>query len=452
MGSMRAMCQLLVAAAAGAALAAASPAAPEASSACQVRVTTTPAGAVITCDGVLRDAAPLVLGDLQPGEHLLVAAKDGYSDARQTITLTQPAQRIAVDLKLEPIMGLVLVTSEPPGAAVQIDGASRGETPLLITDLPLGRYRMRMTLASCRDQEVELNIDSRTPHKETVIMNSSSATLELDSQPTGAKVVLNGADRGTTPCTLDSIPEGENKLSLTLDGCEPFEQSVRMRAGEKQKLSAVLKQIPAKLTLVSIPAGARMYVNNQFKGEAPVSLSGLEPGEYRLRAELAAHEPVSRTITVTRAADTTEEFRMEPNCGTIEISTAPAGVTVRLDGKVIGKTAAKAGETDRVSDAMRIETVPIGPHRLQFTLKGYATREENIAVERDKTAIVQAPLTRLFIPDCEVQTGNGFVRGVLVEVDPQGNVKLEVKPGIIKTIPAGEILSRRVIRGEGVQP
>ncbi len=414
---------------------------------CQVRVTTEPEGALISCDGVMRDTAPLVITDLAPGEHLIVASKQGYNDARHAITLTKAGQRMAVELKLEPILGLILIVSEPSGATVELDGANRGETPLLLTDLPLGSYRVKLTCSGYREQEIDLKVESRIPHKETVIMASNSATLELSSEPTGAKVVLNGVDRGTTPCVLDQIPEGESTLELALEGCEPYTQDLKLHAGERQTLKAVLKPIPAKLTLVSIPTGARIYVNNQFQGESPLTLSDLEPGSYRLRAELPAHETVARTVFVERAGNTTEEFRLTPNCGALEVVTAPAGVKVFVDGKEAGTTTAKLGETDRVSDALHIELVPIGTRRVMLTKKGFFTKEVPVVVERDKTATVHQSLKRRFIPNCEVRTATDVIRGVLIEVDPQGNVKLEVRPGIMRTIEAKDVISRRVLRG-----
>ncbi len=416
---------------------------------CEMRVTSQPEGALISCDGVMRDAAPLVISDLAPGQHLIVASKQGYNDARHTLELAQAGQRVAVELKLEPILGLILVTSEPGGATVEIDGANRGETPLLLTDLPIGSYRMKLALGGCRDHEIDLKVDSRTPRKETVVLASNSAALDLSSDPSGARVVLNGVDRGSTPCVLEQIPEGDSVLELSIDGCEAYRQELKLHAGERQTLTAVLKPIPAKLTLVSIPAGARIYVNNQFKGEAPFTLSGLEPGSYRLRAELVAHEPLARTIFLERASEITEEFRLTPNCGALEIVTAPAGVKVFVDGKDSGTTTAKIGETDRVSDALHIELVPIGTRRVKLTKKGHFSKEVSIVVERDKTATVHQSLKRRFIPNCEVRTATDVIRGVLIEVDPRGNVKLEIRPGIMRTVEAGEIVSRRVLRGDG---
>lgn len=414
---------------------------------CQVRVATIPEGASVECDGVVHDATPAVISNLQPGTHLLIARKQGYADARMSIELSD-GQRMAVEMKLEPTLGLVLVHSIPSGATIEINGANRGETPLLLTDLPLGQYRMRLIGAGYRPQEIDLTIDSRKPKKIEVSLDSSSATLALRSQPSGARVLINGIDRGTTPCTVAGIPEGEVSLQLQLDGCEPYEQPMRMSAGERQEVTAVLKPIPAQLTVVSLPAGARIYVNDQFRGESPVTLAALEPGSYRIRAELTAHEIMARTVYLERADKTTEEFRLVPNCGTIEIMTAPAGVKVFLDGKERGITKAPPGETDRVSEPLKITLVPIGTRTIELSKKGFFAKEFTAEVERDKTVTIQQALKRRFIPNFEVRTDEEVYRGVLIEKDPQGNVRLEVRPGVIRTIKAQDISHSQPIRDD----
>jgi cytidine deaminase len=63
-----------------------------------------------------------------------------------------------------------------------------------------------------------------------------------------------------------------------------------------------------------------------------------------------------------------------------------------------------------------------------------------IEIEKDKTATVKEILTRHFVVDCEVTTASGEVyRGVLIEKDSVGNITLEIKPGVIKTLRARDI-------------
>lgn len=411
----------------------------------RVRITTDPPEAVVLCDGVTQDPPPLTIRGLAPGEHLIVATKTGYQEERRTITL-EPGESLAVDLKLQPICGLVLVHSSPPGAEVEVNGASRGKTPLLLTDLPLGSYRLKISAPGYLTKEIELKLESRVPTKVEASLRSDTATLVVTSEPPGARLLLNGADRGNTPCTVDRIREGDCRVELLLEGYEPYIRELRLAAGQTESLNIVLKPLPAELTVVSVPARARIYVDNQFSGDAPVVLKNLEPGSYRIRAELMGHEPVARTVTLGRAQRLVEEFRLERNTGNLEIVTEPAGVRVFLDGQEAGMTAGRPDQSDQISDPLRIEMLSAGTHQLKLVRKGYYEVARPVEIEKDKTTTVHEKLKRRFVPDYEVRTATEVVRGVLLQIEPNGNVKIELRPGIIRTIPAPEIRSKGPIQ------
>ncbi|MDD4872139.1 MAG: PEGA domain-containing protein [Kiritimatiellae bacterium] len=415
---------------------------------CQIRVVTDPPEAVVYCDGIMKDPAPIIISDLKAGDHLVTAVKQGYKEVRRSISLLE-GQKTAVELKLEPIVGLVLVYSSPSGSDVQIDGADRGKTPLLIHNLPLGKYRLKVSSQGYAPKEVDLVIKDRTPMKMDINLFSDSAMLELSSQPQGADVTLNGIAKGKTPCVIDRIPAGNCQLEMVLDGYAPYKQVLSLQAGQREKMTAVLKVIPSELTVVTIPAKARVYVENQFRGESPVTLPNLTPGEYRIRAELIGCEPLARTVKLEKNQKLVEEFRLMRDCGILELTTEPAGVKVLVDGKDSGVTVAKANETDRVSEPLTIDFLSAGPHQVQLVKKGYFDASVEVTIEKEKTAVRHQQMKQRFIPDCEVRTITDEVfKGVLTDVDAQGNVKLEIRPGIFKSIPAKDVKMRLPLRAE----
>ncbi len=413
----------------------------------QIIVTTDPAGATVSLDGIVKSASPLTISGVSTGEHLVAASMMGYLEARRTVTLT-PDQNLPVALKLDPVCGLVLIHSEPSGADVQINGADRGKTPLLITDIALGKYRVKVSLMGYLSKEVDLSVKSRTPQKVSVPLGSDSAKLDLDSEPTGAKVTVNGVAKGVTPCVLDKIPAGSTTLELTMEGFLPFKQALKLSPGQSERISATLTLLPAELTIVSIPPKARIYVNNEFKGESPVTLKDVPPGTVRLRAELKGHEPNARTITLEKNQKTVEEFRLERNCGTMELTTEPADVKVFVDGEEAGSTVAKKEETDRISEPFVVDLLSIGEHQVQLSRKGCKSKSFTVNIERDKTVSRHEKMEERFVPNCEVRTARGVFQGVLREVDPLGNVKIEVKPGVLMTIQARDVRSRKTLREE----
>ena len=68
-----------------------------------------------------------------------------------------PVKRVD-DRGAAPRTGILVITSEPPGATVLVDGAGRGKTPVTIKDVASGKHRVQFTLAGYLEnvQQVEL--------------------------------------------------------------------------------------------------------------------------------------------------------------------------------------------------------------------------------------------------------------------------------------------------------
>ena len=295
------------------------------------------------------------------------------------------------------------------------DGASAGVTPALLPDVPPGHHTFVFELAGHRPQTLETDLAAPAPVRLFARLVSTSASLHVTSEPAGASVSLNGAPRGATPLDLDGIPEGEATLELSLPGHAPFRTQVRLAAGERFSVNAPLDPLPGRLSVVTLPAGARVYVDNQYRGESPFVLDEAAPREYRVRVELAGHDPAARTVAIGPGEERTEEFRLAANVGSVSVSTSPAGVDVLVDGVRRGTTAAKDGAA--VSAPLVLADVPAGHHRLTFSRPGYAEASAEVDVARNVTATVPTvELRRRFLPDVVLRTRNGGeIRGVFVE-------------------------------------
>jgi len=61
-------------------------------------------------------------------------------------------------------------------------------------------------------------------------------------------------------------------------------------------------------------------------------------------------------------------------------------------------------------------------------------------VVRNETLTGHHALPRRFIPNCQVQTRTEVYRGLLIERNPE-SLKLEIRPGIFKTLLLNEVTS-----------
>jgi hypothetical protein len=224
---------------------------------------------------------------------------------------------------------------------------------------------------------------------------------------------------------------------------DTYEQMVKIQPGEREELVINLEAIPGTLKIHSEPAGAKIFVNNQYQGEAKagIVLKDLKPGTYRVRAQMKGYEVLARNVTVGHGETRSELFGLSRNSGIMEIATAPAGVRVFVDGEDRGVT--KAGDTDRVSVPMKVELLEVGEHKIQLTKAGWFAQEFKIEIKLYETTTVQKILKRKFIPDREIRTATEVIVGVYHGKDANDNHVIEPRPGIVRRIPDRDV---RVIR------
>jgi hypothetical protein len=66
--------------------------------------------------------------------------------------------------------------------------------------------------------------------------------LSVESRPDGAHVFLDGKPVGTTPLTMPSVSAGEHAIRIEREGYRRWSSSVRIVAGEQNRLTASLER------------------------------------------------------------------------------------------------------------------------------------------------------------------------------------------------------------------
>jgi len=417
-----------------------------------IRVTTTPPGATVQLDNQTPETAPLTYQRVAAGTHLLIARKDGFRELRRTVSLLA-GQRVTADFKLEPLKGLVLLHTMPSGAEVEIDGAFRGKTPLLLLDLDLGEHPALIRSEGYQPRRLAIKVVDRVPQKIVTDLSSDSAKVNVASEPAGAEVLINGSHRGVTPCTIDRIPSGTIDLEVVLQGHQKHQEKIALNSGGVFDVRVVLKPLPATLSVLSLPSHARVYLNNQFQGETPLILTNLAPGTYRLRAELRGFEADARDVVLKPEDRLTEEFRFTRNSGMLLVVTEPPGAKVFVDGELRGASVPSPANP-LVSEPVQVDLLTSGDHILNLVKPGYSYKPVNFQIEQGKIVNRTERLIRLFIPDTLVRTGvtaDESYTGVLVRKYPNGDVELEIRPGIFKTFAAANIRAIEAITPPGLK-
>ena len=411
-----------------------------------IQVATTPSGAGISCDGAKYGSAPVSIGDLSAGEHLLVADYKGYRTARQSVTLGS-GQETTVELDLEPIAGLVLIHSQPSGAEVEMDGEYKGVTPLFLTDVALGTRPVRLSGPGIVPATVTVDVQGRKPAFIEVELQPDTGQLMVGGEPAGAVVLLDGMPRGELPLDLTAVPSGEYQLRVTAEGYQDYVEDVTLQAGEVREVAVALALHEGKVKITSVPSRARVYIDGRFRGETPALVEHIAPGPHALKLEKEGHELVEQEVLAPETGTADINVELTASTGRFVVRTQPSGVRVYLDGEYKGTT--PGGTVMDLSEGLEINLVVPGSHTLRFSKDGYLRISTEAVAEQGEVTEVSQELVQLFVPDTEVRTLRGTVRtGVLVSKTPEGDVQLEVSRGLTVDIKADEIEEIRTLPQE----
>ena len=89
------------------------------------------------------------------------------------------------------------------------------------------------------------------------------------------------------------------------------------------------------IRVTSVPAGAAIYLDDEAtQWTTNTTIPGIPAGDHSVRVELDRYRiPDDRWVTVTKGANATAHFDLEPITGSIEVTSEPAGAWVYLNGE-----------------------------------------------------------------------------------------------------------------------
>jgi hypothetical protein len=127
--------------------------------------------------------------------------------------------------------GELVVQSRPVAARVSIDGEERGVTPLTLS-LPSGAHVLEVQSGKSEPRVIPLAIRAGVQTAQYIELQNVAMTGSLDirSDPSGARVTIDGQARGTTPVTVRDLAPGEHQVVIDARG-RTVSQTVRVDAG-----------------------------------------------------------------------------------------------------------------------------------------------------------------------------------------------------------------------------
>jgi hypothetical protein len=230
--------------------------------------------------------------------------------------------------------------------------------------------------------------------------------LNVDSNPQGAQVQVDGQAAGVTPFSLAGLMPGQHSVTVSKPGFVTDTRTVDVSSGSKSVISVQLAVMSASVSAHSEPAGAAVWMDGKDTGKVtPSQISVDRPGTHTfvfkkqgyLDETTSANLQIGQTFQLSptlRALGNTDEIKFggkfkkvfggsdSAGMGSVSIRTQPKGAQIAVNNRIV----------DRASPADFY--LNPGNYVIDITMTGFKSLHKVISVEKSGKVVIDESLDR----------------------------------------------------------
>jgi diacylglycerol kinase family enzyme len=240
-------------------------------------------------------------GKLEAGIYQFEAKKDNHKSRIEYRTIVASEEPCVINIPApEPIVSEVVVTSSPTQAEVYVDGELIGKTPVT-TSLIVGGHSVKISkegyVAYKGSLEVKEGVRSEISN---VQLKKACGVLSVSGQGSldGAEVYVDRKLVGKAPLKCDTLTVGTHSLVIVKSGYKSVRKEFNVGDNETYSYTTVLQPITGTLWAISVPAGAKVYVDGKFTGSVTDCKRQLMIGKHRVELRKDGYKVKCDTIVI----------------------------------------------------------------------------------------------------------------------------------------------------------
>lgn len=278
--------------------------------------------------------------------------------------------------------GQLSISSTPTGAAVVVDGSSKGVTPVVLTLTP-GAHLVELRGAG-DPRTLPIMMTAGAQMSQYVELPGGAAPklgqLQVRTEPAGAQVNVDGVARGRSPVLVSELTPGQHNVIVESD-LGTVRQSVAVEAGSTAALVVPLGVPEGGAPVsgwisVAAPVDLQIFENKRLLGTSQSDRIMVAAGRHDIEI---VNEPLGYRVvrTIQVAPGKVAPIKLEWPNGTIALNAVP-WAEVWIDGNKVGET--PIGNL----------SLPIGPHEVVF-------RHPDLGEQRHVTTVSATTPARLSV-------------------------------------------------------
>ncbi len=315
--------------------------------------------------GIIRSVSQDIEGDISK------VLTEGIPEAAQKIVAAEesPPSRPSPPAEVPaPIKTGILNITSTPEALLIIDGQEMGITPLASLELSVGSHMITLRQAGYETLDTSLVVVANRLAFLQVDLKPTFGLVSILSNPPGATVRIEGGIVGITPVDSLVLGAASQGVIIALNRYDIVDTILVANKDEVTTLLVDLKPRFGWLSLEGTPIDARVWVDGQEIGTAPLEQVPMDSGQYHLQISKELFRTLDTNITIAARQSIHFSYDLPPQVGNVSILSAPAGAKTVLNSRDIGVT------------PLSSQTLSAGVYQLKLSLEGYSTSDTTFTV------------------------------------------------------------------------
>lgn len=392
----------------------------------KLTIESAPAGAKVFCRGKELGTTPSSFNG-PPGTYLLRLEKSGFEPS-WAYAVVRNGETTTVAPKLKPAGSAVLIASRPAGAEVRQGEALLGSTPLVLRDRTPGEYELQVLKPGYAERQIRFSVENHRPQEVMVSLDSNIGRLQLDSEPSQARLFLNGRDIGYTPFNAE-LDEGRYEVKIEKEGFVALESFIIVTRDQQTRKTFALAGLPGSITVNSDPAGASVFLDGELIGVTPLERADVPSGVRKITVGKDGFDSSEGTVEVAAGAKSEYSTVLGRSTGGIDLSVSPVGVKVYVNDKEHGLV--ELDEQGSQPKMIALRNLAPGNYRITVAHRRATPERLTVAVRVKKGEVARPKAIELWVANAEVKWKNsGLVETGMIYAENEHSITFGSERGV----------------------
>ena len=245
-----------------------------------IKISSNPTAASIWINQEFVGSSPYENSELEVGNYKILLRKKGYADYYATIKVS--ANKTTTVSRNLTLVGKLVVSSEPSGAEIRLDDKTIGKTSFTSDQINVGEYKIVIRKDGFKPYTGNVKIEANKTVTISENLTPLIGKIEILVMPFGDIYVDDELKvSGSSSPYVAQLPGGTHKIKIVHSTLGTFTKSIDIVDEGTKKLNIDFNN-ELKLTVVSEPSFAEIFVNGESTGKYTPYLLKLAAGTYKI--------------------------------------------------------------------------------------------------------------------------------------------------------------------------